>query len=236
MSTVGYRITMIKNLIIKTSTKSITMMIIIVINLLALIVVSSSIPATAVEAGVARASTTARTDNITPATATTSSGIELSEDPVMKETVRTIDETPINFAYMSTTYTGNGTLTLANSLANTVANFTTNGSALISFVTQTVQGMETLKTEDGTTATLTFYEIVKLNPSTQDASGIITAEIRTDPFGALAPLNDMVVIGIDDIRPNGESDVTFWEWESNISDLDIIPALKELDRNNVISG
>lgn len=230
----------IKNLtIIKTSIKTIVVMTI--IDLLAIIVVAP-IPLTAVEAQTANVSTT--TTRATTETTiinnntsdTTSSGIELSQHPILRESVRTVSETPINDAYISTTYTGNGTLALTNNHIYTIANFTSNGSALISFVTQTVQGMETLKTENGETATLTFYEIVKFNPASQDAAGIITAEIHTNPFGTLAPLNDMVVIGLDDILSNGESNVTFWEWESKISNLDIVPLRDELDSNKILNS
>jgi hypothetical protein len=30
----------------------------------------------------------------------------------------------------------------------------------------------------------------------------------------LAPLNGVIAAGIDNINPNGESDVTLWRWES----------------------
>ncbi|MDQ3835419.1 MAG: hypothetical protein M3270_00585 [Thermoproteota archaeon] len=212
-----------------------------IIDLLAIIVVAP-IPLTAVEAQTASMSTTRTTTAATTTilnnntSDTNSSGIELSQHPVIRERVRTVSETPINDAYMSTTYTGNGTLTLTNNPIDTIANFTSNGSALISFVTQTVQGMETLKTENGQTATFTFYEIVKFNPATHNAAGIITAEIHTNPFGTLAPLNDMVVIGIDDILSNGESNVTFWEWESRISNLDIVPLQDELDIDKILNS
>ncbi len=225
-------------MIIKTSIKTIVIMTIIV--LLAIIVVAP-IPKTTVEAQTASMSATIR-----PMTAaaisnnstsdTNSSGIELSQHPVLRERVRTVSETPINDAYTSTTYTGNGTLTLTSNHIDTIANFTSNGTALISFVTQTVQGMETLKTENGETATFTFYEIVKFNPATQDAAGIITAEIHTNPFGTLASLNDMVVIGIDNILSNGESNVTFWEWESRISNLEIVPLQDELGIDKILNS
>jgi hypothetical protein len=35
----------------------------------------------------------------------------------------------------------------------------------------------------------------------------------------LAPLNGVIAAGIDNIRPNGESDVTLWRWESGIPPL-----------------
>ena len=109
MPIVGYTVRMTKNLIIRTSTKTIAMM----IYSLALIAVAA-MPLMAVEAQTARASTTTTTiiDNST--TDTTSPGIELSQQPILKEQIRTVSETPINYEHMSITYTGNGTLTLPN--------------------------------------------------------------------------------------------------------------------------
>jgi hypothetical protein len=199
------------------------------IDMLALIAVAAT-PLIAVEAQTAAAPTTTTTTIIGNSTADTRSpGIELSQQPILKERTRTVSETPINYAYMSITYTGNGTLTLPNDHIEPIVNFTINGSALISFVTQSAQGTETLRTEDGETAIATFYEIVKFNPATGDGNGIITAMIDTNPAGMLAPLNGVILIGIDDFQSNGESNVTFWEWESRISDLDLIPVEDESD-------
>ena len=204
------------------------MVISMIIGMLTLTVVAA-IPLMAVEAQTAAPPTTTTTIIGNSSTDTTSPGIELSQQPILKEQTRTVSETPIDYVHMSITYTGNGTLTLPNDQIDTIVNFTINGSALVSFVTQSAQGMETLRTEDGETAIVTFYEIAKLNPATGDGNGIITAEIDTNPAGTLAPLNGMILIGIDDIQSNGESNVTFWEWESRISDLDLIPVQDELN-------
>ena len=195
------------------------------IDMLALISVAATL-LTAVEAQTAAAPTTRTTiiGNIT--TDTASSGIELSQQPVLQERTTTVSQTPINYAHMSITFTGNGTLTLPNNI-DTIVNFTSNGSALISFVAQSVQGTETIRTENGETATITFHEIVKFNPATSEGKGIITAEVNTNPTGTLASLNGMILAGIDDIQSNSESNVTLWEWESRIGDLDIVPVQDE---------
>jgi hypothetical protein len=156
-------------------------------------------------------------------TNTTSSAIDLSQQPVLREQTRVESETQINYAYASITFVGNGTLTIPNGNINNRVNFTSNGSALISFMTQSSQGTEIIRMDEGTTATLTFYEIAKFNPATGEGEGIIIAEVSTNPSGPLAPLNGMILAGIDDIRPNGESNVTLWEWESSISNLAILP-------------
>ena len=160
-------------------------------------------------------------------TDTASSGIELSQQPVLQERTTTVSQTPINYAHMSITFTGNGTLTLPNNNIDTIVNFTSNGSALISLVTQSAQGTETLRTENGETAIITFHEIAKFNPATSEGKGIITAEVNTNPTGTLASLNGMILAGIDDIQSNSESNVTLWEWESRIGDLDIVPVQDE---------
>lgn len=207
------------------STKTVAMM---TIDMLALIAVVAT-PLTAVEAqmeAAPTATTAAKTisDNTTD---TTSSGIELSRQPVLQERTRAVSETQINYAHVSITYTGNGTLSLPNNNTATIANFTSNGSALVSFITQSAQGTETIITGNGETATMTFYEIVKFNPATRDGKGIIIAEVQTSPTGTLASLNGMILAGIDDIQSNSESNVTLWEWESRIGDLDIVPVQDE---------
>ena len=191
------------------------------INILISIVLTAT-SLTVVDAQTLAAPTTTLISN-SNTTNTTSSAIDLSQQPVLQERTRIDSETPIDYAYMSITFAGNGTLTLPNNNINNKVNFTSNGSALISFMTQSSQGTEIIRTNDGTTATLTFYEIAKFNPVTGEGEGIIIAEVSTNPSGPLAPLNGMILAGIDDIRPNGESNVTLWEWESRISNLAILP-------------
>ncbi len=200
------------------STKLLLMM---TINIFLSITLTAT-PLTAVEAQTTAAPITALISN-NNTTNTTSSAIDLSQQLVLQEHTRVESETQINYAYASITFMGNGTLTLPNSNINNRVNFTSNGSALISFTTQSSQGTETIRTDDGTTATLTFYEIAKFNPVTGEGEGIIMAEVSTNPRGPLAPLNGMILAGIDDIRPNGESNVTLWEWESRISNFAILP-------------
>ena len=195
------------------------------IDMLALISVAATL-LTAVEAQTAAEPTTRTTIIGNSTTDTASSGIELSQQPVLQERTTTVSQTPINYAHMSITFTGNGTLTLPNNI-DTIVNFTSNGSALISFVAQSVQGTETIRTENGETATITFHEIVKFNSATSEGKGIITAEVNTNPTGTLASLNGMILAGIDDIQSNSESNVTLWEWESRIGDLDIVPVQDE---------
>src|SRR5215210_2871182 len=219
-------------MIMRKSTKTIAMMMMIdMLSLIAAAAAAAATPLTAVEAQTAAAPSTTRTTTTTignNTTGTASSGIELSQQPVLQERTRAVSETPIDYAHMSLTYSGNGTLTLPINNIATIANFTSNGSALVSFLTQYAQGTETIRTQDGETATITFYEIVEFNPATMEGKGIMIAEVHTNPTGTLASLNGMTLAGIDDIQSNGVSNVTLWEWESRISNLDIVPVQDDL--------
>jgi hypothetical protein len=216
----------------RTSTKTIAMMtMMMIIDMLALMVVAVA-PLTALVVAQTAAAVPATTTTITiignsTTTNTTSSGIELSQEPVLQERTRAVSQTQIDYAHISITYSGNGTLTIPNNNIFTIANFTSNGSALLSFVTQSAQGTETIRTGDGETAIITFYEIVKFNPATSEGKGIVIAEVHTTPTGTLASLNGMILAGIDDIQSNGESTLTLWEWKSRISNFEIVPLQDE---------
>jgi hypothetical protein len=162
--------------------------------------------------------TAASTPSSTTATTTTtntSSGIQLSPQPVMQEQSTTTSTIPINQTHMSATFSGNGSLTLPNT-TDTIS-YTANGTAIISLETHSVQAEETLMTEQGETATATFYEIAKFDPATMgEGKGLTMALIETDSTGTLAPLNGTIVAGISYMQPNGETSVTLWEWESGI--------------------
>ena len=182
---------------------------------LAIIAVALSMVTTPV-AGTTTSNTTATTSTSTSTTTPSSppSGIELSPNPIQQERIRTTSQTPINQTHMTITYSGNGTLTLPNTTET--INITTNGSGIVSLVEQSVYGKETMITEDGQTATSTFYEIVQLDPATGGGKGITLGVIHTDSTGTLAPLNGTILVGTDDIQPNGEEVITIWEWESGV--------------------
>jgi hypothetical protein len=118
---------------------------------------------------------------------------------------------------MSAAFSGNGTLTIPDT--SETINITTNGTAVIALETHSAQAEETLTSEQGETATATFYEISKFDPAAAgEGKGLTMALIETDSTGTLAPLNGTIVAGISDIQPNGETSVMLWEWESDIGD------------------
>ena len=186
---------------------------------------SATTPMTTAFAQEGNNTSAASTPSSTTATTTTntSSGIQLSPQPIMQEQTTTTSTVPINQTHMSATFTGNGTLTLSDTTE--AINFTTNGTAIIALETHSVQAEETLMTEQGETATLTFYEIAKFDPATAgEGKGLTMALIETDSTGTLAPFNGTIVAGISDMQPNGETSVTLWEWESGIgNDASVAP-------------
>jgi hypothetical protein len=148
-----------------------------------------------------------------------SSGIKLSPQPIYQESVPPGSVTPINQTHISATHSGNGTLTLLPNSTQTI-NTISNGTAIISFATSSAYAKSTIRAANGETLTATIYEIVQFNnPAAAPlggGKGIVTVIFQTNSTGMLAPLNGVIAAGIDNISPNGESDVTLWRWESGI--------------------
>jgi hypothetical protein len=173
------------------------------------------------------ATPSSRNITITPSSPSSSSsaGLNFSAQPVWQERERTLSDTPINQTHLSVTFSGNGTLTLPNSTAQPI-NFSSNGTVLVSFITHAAQGKETIRTQGGETATATFHSISQFNPSTNESKGIVIAAVAVNTTNStttggsvmLAPLNGMILAGIDDFQSNGAGVRTFWKWESGIGD------------------
>jgi hypothetical protein len=181
------------------------------------------------------ASTAASTSSSTTATTTTtntsSSPIQVSSQPILQERTTTTSQTPIDHTHMGATFTGNGTLTLPNTTET--INFTTNGTALISLMTHSTQAKATIMTEQGETATATFYDILEIDPAiTGNGRGLTMAIIQTDSTDTLAPLNGTILAGISDLESNEENTVTLWEWESGIdNNVSDAPSTQEQSLN-----
>ena len=161
-----------------------------------------------------------------------SSGIKLSSQPIYQESVPPGNVTPINQTHIAATHTGNGTLTLPNS--NQTINVTSNGTAIFSFATPSAIAKETIRAPNGETATLTFYEIIQFSNPTEaplgGGKGIKIIIFHTNSTGMLAPLNGVIAAGINDLQPNGYSELTAWRWESGI-----IPPLLTTNTNTTTS-
>ena len=161
---------------------------------------------------------TASAGNTTTSSAAPSSGIQLSPQPIYQERVPPGSVTPINQTHIAVTHTGNGTLTLPNS--NQTINVISNGSAIASLATPSAIAKETIRAPNGETVTITFYEIIQFsNPAEAPlggGKGFKIIKFHTNSTGMLAPLNGVIAAGINDIQPNGVSELTAWRWESGI--------------------
>ena len=158
--------------------------------------------------------TDATTTNATTTTTTPSSEIELSPQPIYQEHVRDVSETLINQTHAHLIVEGNGTLTLPNSTES--IRTTSTGSGIVS-IFSTFAGKEILTTEDGTeNATAISYEIARSNKEQGIGKGIAIAVIHTNSTGRLAPLDGMILVGQEEIQPDGRALLTYWEWESGI--------------------
>ena len=177
---------------------------------LAVIAVAASSMATApmVEA------TATTTEATTTAPIPSSSGLELSPEPVYQERSGTISETPMNQTHIQVTISGNGTITLPN-MTETIS--TTSTGSLIASLDGTAAGKEVITTEDGSeSATATIYVISRFGM--EEGRGIIIALLDTNSTtGRLAPLDGMILAGQIEYPPEEETAlITLWEWQSGI--------------------
>jgi hypothetical protein len=104
---------------------------------------------------------TTTNDNASTTTITTTTTTTTAPQPVYQELRRPISTISINETHMSVTYSGNGSLILPET--GETINTTSDGSAVVSLVTQSAVGSQTLRTEEGATATVIIHEIL---PST----------------------------------------------------------------------
>jgi hypothetical protein len=144
-----------------------------------------------------------------------SAGIKLSPQPVWQEQAINTDVTTINKTHTMITSIANGTLTLPDT--GKTINVTTRGTLDGSSLTQSAYGRETVRTQDGQTSTITYYEIVESDPVTRQEKGIIIGVFDRNATGTLAPFNGMVLAGIYDVPPNSKvANVKLWKWESGL--------------------
>jgi hypothetical protein len=168
--------------------------------------------------------------------------IQLSPQPIYQGHLRTTGAIPINQTHVSSTNSGNGTLTLPGT--GETINVTSNGWAIFSHILQSGQGEVTITTteqedDDGSgeeSATVRFHEIVQFNPATGERKDLMIADFHTNSTGILAPLNGMVAAGIDHFQPNvRDSSITLLEWESGIGNFLNMPLHGQSQMNNTIT-
>jgi hypothetical protein len=144
---------------------------------------------------------------------TSTSGIELSAEPVYQEEQITISETPINETHIQSNVSGNGTINLPNS-TETINNIN-NGTYIISTKDGIIFGEEVWSTEDETeNVTTTFYAITRSDMQQQETNpvAIVIAVVHTNSTGKLAPLDGMILAGHVEVRLDESRLITLWEW------------------------
>lgn len=182
------------------------------------IIIIIMLTSTTIASPVTATTTTASAGTTSTSSAAPSSGIKLSPQPIYQESTPPGSVTPINQTHIAATHTGNGTLTLPNS--NQTINVISNGTAIASLATPSAIAKTTIRAPNGETATITIYEIIQFsNPAEAPLGGGKGFKIfifHTNSTGMLAPLDGVIAAGINDIQPNGESELTAWRWESGI--------------------
>jgi hypothetical protein len=155
-------------------------------------------------------------------TTSSSSGIELTPQPFYQEQEKLESQIPLNQTHLQVIVSGNGTLTLPN--GTETIRTTSTKSGIVSMMEGAFAGKEILTTEDGSeNATATVYEIVRFNMQNGEGRGIAIAYIHTDPTGSLAPLEGMILTGIDELHPDGSGMLTLWQWQSGVPHVSMQP-------------
>jgi hypothetical protein len=180
---------------------------------------------------IANEMTTTTTTGNTSTPTTPSSGLKLSPQPIWDEQATTSGITPINETHSIVTFIGNGTMTVPHN--GETINMTNNGTAFISPVpgyadTVSAYGREHVFSEDGDSTAITFYEIVRYDPTTFEGKGLVIAVFDRNATGSLAPFNGMIVVGIHEEDPNTQAaTIILWEWQSGIPLLPAVTAVEE---------
>ena len=187
---------------------------------LAIILASTSTPVSA-----------SATGNTTTTTATSSSGLELSSQPIWDEQATSTSVTPLNETHRVATFIGNGTMTVPDT--RETINMTNNGTAFISPVpgyaeTVSAYGREYVFSEDDNDSTaITFYEIIRYDPTTFEGKGLVIAVFDRNATGSLAPFNGMMVVGTHEEDPSTQAaTIKLWEWQGGIPLLPVTTTME----------
>ena len=163
--------------------------------------------------------TTSATTPLTPISPTTTT-IELGDEPFAMGYYRTISddmtsETEAEFSFeqgVQFTAEGNTTITLPNSTETITTRDTAEGtfSFLSGGAAGSPHGQIHMTTEDGSeSVTVNFTEFIRFDESI----GVGIAYFSTNSTGMLAPLNNMIAVYLDEVQPNEDSIVSFFEWK-----------------------
>jgi hypothetical protein len=145
---------------------------------------------------------------------TTNPRVDLEDQPFAvghyRSTPSNITETQVQF-----TFEGNTTITLPNSTETITTSDTGQGN--VTFLPGggggAIRGQIHMTTQDGSENAIgDFAEFMRSDEST----GVGIAYFSTDSTagGMLAPLNNMIAVFLDEVQPNEDSIIRFFEWKS----------------------
>jgi hypothetical protein len=192
--------------------------------------------------------TTTLSDN-TSLNATTST-VELTEEPFAVGHYRTVSENITDETQTQFSFEGNTRITIPNATETITTRDT--GEGTFSFLPGggggSPSGQIHMTTEDGSeSVTADFVEFIKFESS---FTGIGIAYFSTNSTGMLAPLNNMIAVFLDEVQPNEDSILRFFEWKSggaptgisnnstttNDSANEATPATNESTNDNNVEG
>jgi hypothetical protein len=155
------------------------------------------------------------TDDGTPTTTTTTTTtVELADEPFAVGHYRTVSDNMTSEGQVEFTFEGNTTITLPNSTEMITTRDTGQGN--VTFLPRggaVIRAQIHMTTEDGSeNATGDFTEFMKSDESTGIGVGYFST---SSTGGMLAPLNKMIAVFLDEIQPNEDSIVRFFEWKSD---------------------
>jgi hypothetical protein len=138
--------------------------------------------------------------------------IELADEPFAIGNYRTVSNNMTSETQVQFTFEGNTTITLSNS-TETIRT-TDIGQGNVTFLSGgsvVIRGQIHMTTEDGSeNATADFTEYMK----GEESRGVGVAYFSTSSTENLALLNNTIAVYLDEIQPNEDSSVIFFEWKS----------------------
>jgi hypothetical protein len=142
-----------------------------------------------------------------------SSTIELAEEPLAEGHYRILSENSTSEMQAQFSIEGNTTIVVPNATEMVTTRDT--GEGTFSFLPEgsggSPSGQLHMTTEDGSESVIVnFTEFIRFDSST----GIGIAYFSTNSAGMLAPLNNMIAVFLDEVQPNEDSIVRFFEWKN----------------------
>jgi hypothetical protein len=171
-------------------------------------------PITTTSGGDTSANNTTTMSENTSSSATTSAAIiELADEPFAVGHYRTVSNNMTSQTQVQFTFEGNTTITVPNS-TETIKTID-RGQGNVTFLPEgggvVIRGQIQMTTEDGSeNATADFTEYMK----SEESRGVGVAYFSTSSTENLALLNNMIALYLDEIQPNEDSIVSFFEWKS----------------------